>query len=298
MDKKRMIGNGLLMLTAFIWGTSFVSQALGMESIEPFTFNCVRNIIAGLFLIPCIKFLNKISPEKKPPMTAKEKKYLLRGGIACGAALFVASTLQQFGILYTTVGKAGFITALYVIIVPILGLFMKRKVPAKIWGCMVFAVIGLYLLCINETFTLNIGDILVLACAFAFAVHILVIDHYSPNTDGVKMSCIQFFLCGIFSIAPALLFEKVVFQDIIDGIWPLLYSAILSSGVAYTLQIVAQKDTDPVIASLILCLESVFSVLAGWVVLHQSLSAKELFGCALMFTAIVISQLPDRKKKA
>jgi len=298
MDKKRMRGNFLLMLTAFIWGTSFVSQSLGMESIEPFTFNCIRNIIAGLFLILCIKFLDKINAGTKPPETKEEKKYLLKGGIACGIVLFVASSLQQFGILYTSVGKAGFITALYVIIVPVLGLFMKRKVSAKIWGCMVFAVIGLYLLCINETFTINTGDLLVLACAFAFAVHILVIDHYSPNTDGVRMSCIQFFVCGILSVAPGIMFENVTFTDIINGIGPLLYSAILSSGVAFTLQIVAQKDTDPVIASLILCLESVFAVLAGWVVLHQHLSTKELCGCALMFAAIIVSQLPDRKKKA
>ena len=296
MDKKRMRGNAMLMLTAFIWGTSFVSQALGMESIEPFTFNCIRNIIAGFFLIPCIKFLEKLSHEEKKVMTKDEKKYLLKGGIVCGIFLFAGSTLQQFGILYTSVGKAGFITALYVIIVPILGLFMKRKVSAKIWGCMVFAVIGLYLLCINETFTINIGDLLVLGCAFAFALHIIVIDKYSPNTDGVKMSCVQFFVCGILSILPSIIFESLTFSDLIKGIGPLLYSAILSSGVAFTLQIVAQKDTDPVIASLILCLESVFAALAGWVVLKQTLSTKELLGCCLMFAAIVISQLPDKQK--
>ena len=210
--------------------------------------------------------------------------------------LFVASSLQQFGILYTSVGKAGFITALYVIIVPILGLFMKKRVAPKIWGCMVFAVVGLYLLCINETFTINKGDLLVLGCAFAFAIHILVIDKFSPNTDGVRMSCIQFFVCGALSIIPSIIFESFTFTDLINGLGPLLYSAILSSGVAFTLQIVAQKDTDPVIASLILCLESVFAALAGWVVLHQTLSTKELIGCTLMFAAIVISQLPEKKK--
>jgi drug/metabolite transporter (DMT)-like permease len=295
--KKRIRGNLMLILTALIWGTGFVSQSLGMEYIGPFTFNCVRNIIASLFLIPCIWFLGKISGEKKQPMNEAEKKYLLKGGLYCGLALFVASSFQQIGIKYTTVGKAGFITALYVIIVPVLGIFMHKKVSAKIWVSMVIAVTGLYLLCINESISINKGDLFVLACAFAYSIHILVIDRFSPHTDGVKMSCIQFFVCGTASIIPSLIFETPVIADILRSMAPILYAAILSSGVAYTLQVVAQKDTDPVIASLILSLESVFSALSGWLVLNQKLSAKEIFGCALMFGAIILAQLPEKEKK-
>ncbi len=294
---RQMKGNLILLLTAFVWGMGFVSQSLGMEYIGPFTFNCLRNIIASLFLIPCIYFLQKISGEKTKPMTKAEKKYLFKGGFFCGTALFVASSFQQIGIKYTTVGKAGFITALYVIIVPILGIFMKKKVAPKIWISMVIAVTGLYLLCINESLSIQYGDILVLACAFGYSIHILVIDHFSPHTDGVKMSCIQFMVCGIISIIPSLIVETPVLGDILKSMLPILYAAVISSGIGYTMQIVAQKNTDPVVASLILSLESVFSVLSGWAVLGQSLSLKEIAGCVLMFGAIILAQLPEKKKK-
>ncbi len=293
---KSLKGNIMLMLTALIWGTGFVSQSLGMEYIGPFTFNGVRNIIASLFLIPCIYFLRFINKEEKKKISSDEKKYLLKGGIYCGTVLFFASSTQQIGIQYTSVGKAGFITALYVIIVPVMGIFMNKKVSAKIWVSMAAAVFGLYLLCINEGFSINKGDLLVLLCAFLFSVHILVIDSFSPNTDGVKLSCIQFMVCGLISIVPSVVLESHLFSDIIRSMGPILYSAVFSSGIAYTLQVVGQKYTSPVIASLILSLESVFSAIFGWIILGQSLSTKELIGCIIVFAAIINAQIPKKIK--
>ena len=293
---KSLKGNIMLMLTALIWGTGFVSQSLGMEYIGPFTFNGVRNIIASLFLIPCIYFLRFINKEEKKKISSDEKKYLLKGGIYCGIVLFFASSTQQIGIQYTSVGKAGFITALYVIIVPVMGIFMNKKVSAKIWVSMAAAVFGLYLLCINEGFSINKGDLLVILCAFLFSVHILVIDSFSPNTDGVKLSCIQFMVCGLISIVPSVVLESHLFSDIIRSMGPILYSAVFSSGIAYTLQVVGQKYTSPVIASLILSLESVFSAIFGWIILGQSLSTKELIGCIIVFAAIINAQIPKKIK--
>ena len=211
-------------------------------------------------------------------------------------ALFLASNLQQFGIKYTTVGKAGFITALYIILVPVLGLFMRKRVQGKVWVSVVLAVAGLYLLCITDGFSLGVGDLLVLLCALMFSVHILVIDYFSPRTDGVKMSCIQFFVCGILSGIAMLIFEKPSLDAILQAWMPILYAGVLSCGVAYTLQIVGQKDMDPTVAALILSLESVVSVLAGWVLLGESMSLRELSGCGLMFAAIILAQLPGSKE--
>ena len=305
----------LLLLTAVIWGVAFVAQSVGMDYVGGFTFNCVRSVIGGIVLIPCIFFLDKVrgnsdsgkeaanenrkdvwnkSGGAKGDAKKAEQKTLLIGGICCGIALCVASNLQQFGIKYTTVGKAGFITAMYIIIVPLMGIFMKKMVGLKIWISVLLAVAGLYLLCITEGFSLGFGDILVLLCAVCFAVHILVIDYFSPKVDGVRMSCIQFLVSGILSGICMLIFEQPSLAAICRAWMPILYAGVLSCGVAYTLQIVGQKDMDPTVASLILSLESVISVLAGWVLLGQKLSAKELFGCVLMFGAIILAQLPDR----
>lgn len=291
----------MLVLTAFIWGVAFVAQSVGMNYIKPFTFSCVRSLLGGIVLIPCIWLLDRLnaknggSEEKKKPMTKSEKKLLLTGGICCGLALCVASNLQQIGIQYTTVGKAGFITALYIVLVPIFGIFLKKKVGLKIWISVAIAVAGLYLLCITEKLTIGKGDFLVLLCAVVFTIHIMVIDYFSPKVDGVRMSCIQFLVTGILSSVPMFLFEKPDISAIFAAAVPLLYAGVMSCGVAYTLQIVAQKDADPTVASLILSLESVFSVLAGWVVLKQVLSMKEIAGCILMFGAIILAQLPDKK---
>ena len=203
--------------------------------------------------------------------------------------------LQQFGIQYTTVGKAGFITALYIIVVPFFSLFLGKKLGPKIGISVVLAVIGLYLLCMTGSLSLGKGDLLVCVCACVFALHILVIDHYSPLVDGVKMSCIQFFTCALLNTIPMFLFEDVSMHNIIAGCAPILYAGLLSSGAGYTLQIIGQKGMNPTVASILLSMESVFSVLAGWVILGQSLTIKEGLGCVLMFIAIIIAQLPDKK---
>lgn len=284
----------LLFLTATIWGTAFVAQSVGMDHVGPFTFTFARSIIGGLFLIPCICFLRKWSGKTEKVQVTKVEWV---GGICCGIALCAASNFQQIGIAYTTVGKAGFITALYVVIVPIFGLFLKKKVPGIIWFCVGLSVIGLYLLCMTEgSFTLAYGDFLVFICAILFSVHILVIDYFSPKGDGVVISCIQFLVCGLISGIIVLFTETLRAADLLAAIGPILYAGVLSSGVAYTLQIVAQKDVNPTVASLILCLESVISALAGWVILHEALNARELFGCLLMFAAIVLAQIPVPKK--
>lgn len=298
---KKLRGNLLLLLTSIIWGSAFVAQSVGMEHIGPFTFNMVRNFVATLFLLVVILFLDnkkKQSPDYTPP-TAAEKRTLLIGGLVCGIILFVAGSLQQFGLLYTTAGKAGFITTLYVVIVPIFGLFLGKKVSTKIWICVLAAAVGLFLLSVKagESITsIGKGDFLVFLCAIGFSFHILVIDYFSPKVDGVKMSCIQFFVVAIIAIIPTFLFENPSLQNILISMKPILYAAVMSSGVGYTLQIVAQKDTDPTVASLILSLESVFAVLTGMWILQETLTSRELIGCALIFAATIAAQLPDKRQ--
>ena len=289
--KKKQLGNSLLLLlTATIWGSAFVAQSVGMEYVGPFTFTFTRSIIGGIVLLPCILLLGKW---KKGFATKVE----WIGGICCGTALCVASNFQQVGMQYTTVGKAGFITALYVVLVPIFGIFMKKRVSLLIWVCVAVAVAGLYLLCMPKgAFVLAFGDLLVLLCAVLFSVHILVIDHFSPKGDGVVISCIQFFTCGILSGIPMLFFENPSVGSMLDAKWSILYAGVLSSGVAYTLQVVAQKNVNPTVASLILSLESVFAVLSGWIILGQGMSSREIWGCVLMFAAIVVAQLPVPEK--
>ena len=286
----------LLLLTATIWGVAFVAQSVSMDYIGGFTFNAVRNLIGALTLLPVIKVLDKTrsEAEKKCESSASGRKTLLIGGICCGIMLCLAGNFQQFGIKYTTVGKAGFITACYIIIVPIIGIFLKKKCSPFIWAAVVMALIGLYLLCITDGFSIGRGDILVLVCAFLFSLHILVIDYFSPKADGVKLSCIQFLVCGILSMIPALILEHPQISSILTAWLPILYAGIMSCGVAYTLQIVGQKNMNPTVASLILSLESCISVLAGWVLLDQKLSIKELLGCVIMFAAIILAQLPEK----
>lgn len=288
----------LLVLTAFIWGTAFVAQSVGMDYLEPFTFNGVRNLIGGAALLPCIALLQLLN-EKNGTSKADggSRKDLVTGGVACGLLLFAASSLQQIGIQYTTAGKAGFITAFYIVIVPVLGIFLRKKIGWKVWTAVVIALAGLYFLCITDRFTVGKGDILIFMCAMVFSLHILVIDYFSPKVDGVKMSCIQFFVCGIASLPFMFLLETPKPGAMIEGWMPLLYAGVLSCGVAYTLQIIGQKNVNPAVASLILSLESCFSVLAGWVVLGERLSVRESVGCVLMFGAIILAQLPEKEKQ-
>lgn len=287
----------MLLLAAFIWGSAFVAQSVGMDYVEPFTFNCVRSIVGGLVLIPCIYLLGKMrSSEETPEIKQTDQKTLVIGGVSCGVILCLASNAQQIGIQYTSVGKAGFITALYIVIVPILGIFLKRRCGWKVWVSVMIALIGFYLLCMVGGFSLERGDIWLLCCAVLFSFHILVIDHFSPMVDGVKMSCIQFFTCGILSGMAMLVTENPDISNILAAWGPILYAGVLSSGVAYTLQIVGQKNYNPTVATLLLSLESVFSVLTGWAVLHQKLSTRELCGCVLIFIAVILAQLPDKKE--
>lgn len=292
----------LLLLTATIWGVAFVAQSVSMDYIGGFTFNAVRNIIGAITLIPVILIFSKQNPaaDQNPADKQKARKTLITGGICCGILLCLASNFQQFGIKYTTVGKAGFITACYIIIVPIIGIFLKKKCNPFIWIAVLLSLGGLYLLCISpgEGFSIGKGDTLVLICAVVFSFHILTVDHFSPLVDGVKMSCIQFLVCGILSGIPALIFENPNITNILQAWMPILYAGILSCGVAYTLQIVGQKGMNPTVASLIMSLESCISVIAGWLILGQNLSSREIFGCVLMFGAIMLAQLPQKSASA
>ena len=300
MNKFVMRQSLLLLLTATIWGVAFVAQSVGMDYIGPFTFNVVRNVIGGLVLIPCIAVFHRTgAKEEDAGKTPGSRKNLLLGGICCGVMLFVAGNLQQIGIQYTTVGKAGFITAMYIVLVPILSIFLGKKAGIKIWAAVALAVAGLYILCMTDgSFSLQKGDLFVLLSAFTFSAHILVIDYFAPLADGVKMSCIQFFVCALLSAVCMWLFEKPDMGAVLQAWVPVLYAGVFSCGVAYTLQIVGQRGMNPTVASLILSLESVISLIAGWVILGQALSVRELSGCVLMFAAIILAQLPERKRGA
>ena len=305
-----------LFLTAMIWGAAFVAQSVSMDYIGPFTFICLRSVIGGLFLIPIIIVLDgirkksqnesadvvnsenilHIETEEKQRLSWKNKQ-LIEGGIVCGIFLFFANCFQQTGIQYTTVGKAGFITTFYIIIVPLIGLFFKKYCGILTWIGVVVALAGLYFLCITQKLTIQRGDALILCCSVLYAGQILAIDHYNPFVDGVKMSCIQFLTGGILGAVFMLLFENPSIAMILSAAGPILYTGIMSTGVGYTLQIVGQKGLNPTVAALILSLESVFSALSGYVFLHQVLTTRELIGCVLMFIAIVLAQLPDIRRK-
>lgn len=305
-----------LFLTAMIWGAAFVAQSVSMDYIGPFTFICLRSVIGGLFLIPVIIVLDgirkksqnesadvvnsenilHIETEEKQRLSWKNKQ-LIEGGIVCGIFLFFANCFQQTGIQYTTVGKAGFITTFYIIIVPLIGLFFKKYCGILTWIGVVVALAGLYFLCITQKLTIQRGDALILCCSVLYAGQILAINHYNPFVDGVKMSCIQFLTGGILGAVFMLLFENPSIAMILSAAGPILYTGIMSTGVGYTLQIVGQKGLNPTVAALILSLESVFSALSGYLFLHQVLTTRELIGCALMFIAIVLAQLPDIRRK-
>ncbi|MGN0411585.1 MAG: DMT family transporter [Lachnospiraceae bacterium] len=288
----------LLLLCATIWGVAFVAQSVGMDYVGPFTFNGIRSFIGVAVLLPYIKITDKLHSKKglDDGNQKRDRKTLIIGGICCGIALFVASTFQQFGVKYTTVGKAGFITAMYIILVPILGIFLKKKAGIRIWISVLIAVVGLYLLCMTEGFRLEMGDALVLICALCFSIHILVIDHFSPLLDGVRLSCIQFAVAGTLGCLCMFLFENPDISLILQAWKPILYAGAMSSGVAYTLQIVGQKGMNPTVASLIMSLESVISAIAGFILLKQNMSVREVMGCVIMFAAIILAQLPEKNK--
>lgn len=287
----------ILLLTATIWGVAFVAQTVGMDYIGPFTFLFARSVIGGIVLLPVVAVLHKNGPSlayENAEEKRRARKTLFIAGACCGAVMCFASILQQIGLLYTTVGKSGFLTACYILIVPLLGLLLGRKCGKLVWCGVVLAIAGLYFLCLTDGLSINFGDLLTLLCAILFSVHILVIDHFSPLTDSVKMSCIQFFVCAAIAGVGMLIFEEPSLGALLAAWKPVLYAGALSSGVAYTLQIIGQKGMNPTVASLIMSLESAISALAGWVILGQTLSGRELLGCVLVFAAIVLAQLPDK----
>ena len=303
MNKQKMKGNFLLLITAFVWGVSFISQSKGVETISPCAFNGIRSVLGGLVLLPVIA-VTDIIRKRKGIEVQKLNKKLVAGGIICGVLLCAASTVQTAGMVYTSPGKAGFITALYMIIVPIIGLLTGKRPRPAILLAVLIATAGLYLMCINSKLTINKGDVMVLVCAFLFAGHILAIDYFSPRVDGVKLACLQFFVCGIINLIWVLLFENPQLEPILGCSIAIGYSGIMSCGVAYTLQIVGQKYTDPTSASILMSLESVFAVLAtvvlvacGWELTGGALTAREITGCVLMFAAIILVQLPETNDK-
>ncbi|MDD3212940.1 MAG: DMT family transporter [Eubacteriales bacterium] len=305
---KTLRANLLLLLTAAIWGVAFVAQDVAMDTMEPFAFNATRLLVAALALLPAIRFLDRLEqkralksgeaaavPHTLKHMTPAQRRTLLIGGLCCGVALFLGSGLQQLGIRDTSAGKAGFVTALYIVLVPLSGLFFKRPVRRNVWFAVGLCVVGLFLLCVTDTFAVGAGDIELLLCAAAYTAHILIIDHFSPKTDGVRMSCLQFFVASSLCAVVMLFTEHPTFQSLLRCWVPLLYAGFLSGGLGYTLQIVAQRDTDPTVASLLMCLESVFAVLAQWAILGELLTTRELLGCGLMLCGIVLAQLPMRR---
>ena len=297
MKVNRVRQNVFPVLAAMIWGTAFVAQSVSADYIQPFTFNTIRSAVAFLFLLGLIAVLKRVRKGKgEAEPVSGTRKDLILGSIACGGILTLASNLQQMGLGTTTPGKAGFITALYIVIVPILGLFLKKKAPRAIWLGVVLAVAGLYCLCITEDFTITGGDFFILLCAVCYAIHILFIDHFTQKVDGVALSCGQFLVAAILSAVVMVLTEQPSWEAIRICMWSILYVGVVSSGVAYTLQILAQKDSNPTVVSLLLSLESVFATLAGALILHDQMSGKEYFGCLLMLCAVVLAQLPEKTK--
>ena len=286
MKVNRIRQNVFPVLAALIWGTAFVAQSVAADSVEPFTFTAARSAVAFLFLLVlCLVF------------RALRRRDLAVGGICCGVALTAAVNLQQMGLETTSSGKAGFITALYIVLVPIAGLFLHRKAPRAIWLSVALAVVGLYLLCVQESFSITQGDFYVLLCAFCFTGHILIIDHFTQKVDGVALSCAQFLVVTVLSAAMMLATESPNWAGLLECIGPILYVGIFSSGVGYTLQTLAQKDSNPAVVSLLLSLESVFATIAGALILGDRMSGKEYLGCVLMLAAVVLAQLPDFRSK-
>lgn len=292
--KKEWLGALLLLLTSFIWGLAFVAQSVGMDYVGPYTFNFSRFFVGAIVLIPFVA----INVSKKKTVKKSNLKITLFGGIGCGIILCAASCLQQIGVLYTdAVGKAGFLTALYIIIVPILGFFFGKKSKALIWVSVLLATFGLYLICVKDGFVFDKADIILIACAFVFSLHIIFIDFVSPKTDGVVISCIQFAVAGVISLCIAVFTEKINIRDILSAYIPILYAGAMSCGVAYTLQIIGQKFIEPTKASLLMCLESVFATLGGFVILKERMSVKEFIGCGVVFAAIILAQFCEKKPK-
>lgn len=294
-----LFGVAALLICSIIWGTSFVAQSIGGETCEPFTFNCARSGLATVFLISMCPLLDKLLGKKYTFWGTEDpvlKKRLWLGSSLSGICLTFAIFMQQWGIMYTSAGKSGFITALYIVLVPFLGLlFFHNKITRNNWLGVLIATIGMYFICITEGFSITKGDFITLACPVLFSLQILVVDYYIPELDGVRFSMIQFAVVTLLSAVFMFILETPTMDKIMGCIYPLLYLAIMSNGVAYTLQIIGQKYVDSVIASMLMSLESVFALISGWLFLNQVLSFREIFGCFLVFAAIMIAQIPSKK---
>lgn len=286
----------LPVLAALIWGTAFAAQAMAAEHMEVLTFNFYRSVIAFLFLMGMDVVFSKITKERENmfQLSTADRKLLFLGGGACGAALFLAANLQQLGIAGTSAGKAGFLTAIYIVFVPLLGLLQGKRPTALLWGSVAIAVVGLYFLCVTESFTIVPSDIALIICAVLFALHIMIIDHFSVKVDGLQMCCIQFLVVAVLSGIGAFVLEQPTRDALMAGILPTLYVGVFSSGVAYTLQILSLKGANPTVVSLLFSLESVFAVIGGAVLLGERMANRELFGCVLMLIAVVLAQIPTQ----
>lgn len=295
-ENRKMLGNALLILTAMIWGTAFVFQRVGMESIEPITFNASRMALAAVAVGAVSALPSQARKRKLDAMSAAEREAYRRntiiGGICCGSFLAAASIFQQMGIVYTTAGKAGFITAMYMLLVPVIGFVLLGKRNSWIvWLAVLMGVAGMYLLCMDGSFRLTRGDTLICICAVLFSGHILCCDHFVKLGNPIRISAIQFATCTVISSVAALILEAPTVDKIVSAAIPILYCGIISGGLGYTLQIIAQKFTDPAIASLLMSLESVFAVIAGALILGERMSTRELWGCVIMFAAIILVQI-------
>jgi drug/metabolite transporter (DMT)-like permease len=294
---KSFASNLLLLLTAIIWGFAFVAQRAGMEHVGPFTFNGVRFLLGGSVLLPLLFFQGK-ALNRSGAATKNWSKDDVAGGLLAGLVMFMAVSWQQFGIVHTTAGKAGFITGLYVILVPIVGIFIRQKTSANVWAGAVVAFAGLYFLSVTENFTLAPGDSLVLVSALFFTFHILIIGKFSTRANIIRLSVLQFFVCAALSLVAAFATESIALSGIYDAAIPILYGGVFSVGIAYTLQVAGQRHAHPSAASIILSLESLFAVIGGWLILNEHMSARNLFGCALMLTGMILAQINFRMKTA
>ncbi len=294
---KRMRANLLLTVTVLIWGTAFVAQKVG-GGIGAFTFGAVRMAIGGLVLTPIALITRKARVFGSDEEKKKRKKDNIIGGICCGIALFFATTLQQFGINYTTVSKAGFITALYVIFVPLAGLFFGRRVNRRTWLCVGLAVVGFYFLCLfGGSFKIELGDFLTLLCALGFTAHILTIDHFAPKADGITITCIQFFVVSFLNSIGMILTEDPSIHVIMTAYFPILYTGVISCGIAYTFQTIAQRDAEPTQASLIMSMEAVVSSVAGAIILNEKLTLIQYMACLFILAATIIANLPEKQSR-
>lgn len=289
--KEKIKGTACLLLATVIWGSAFIAQSVGMEHIGPFTFQAIRCFLACIFLFPLSRFTDPDKVNFKAKWTDGK---LWKTGFFTGIALFFAAGLQQMGLQYTTAGKAGFLTAMYIVLVPILGLFIGKKPPVTAWVSVAIAVCGLYLLSGTGISGINVGDVMLIGCAFWFAVQITLIDRFGLSLDGVRLNCVQSLVCAVLSAVVMLFTEEVHWENILNCWLPLGYAGVLSMGVAYTLQIFGQQALEPTQASLLMSLESVFALIFGWLLLHERLSPAELLGCGAMFCAVILSQIPKK----